>query len=196
MVPLDLRHVAQLEHFPLFVGDETHSAGVNRAGSVLGVQYRQLFPLLRLHVYTDHLVDIVTVFIDSTHAQHVLVNQNGRDAASLRQETLRVVPGLNWLELPRVRVELNDLVRAVAHLMHFAVAEPTEEVVQLALVGARAHSKDALHVGQASLRVGSQDTVLRRVLKMVSIEHGHVCNWALAKAAEQIELCVVGPAEQ
>ena len=48
-------------------------------------------------------------------------------------------------------VHVHLLTSAVqVHLMHFAVAEPTEEVVQLALVGARAHSKDALHVGQAS----------------------------------------------
>ena len=106
------------------------------------------------------------------------------------------MPGLNWLELPRVRVELDYLVRAVAHLLRLAVAKPAEEVVQLALVGARAHPKDALHVGQANLRVGSQDAVLRRVLQMVSIERGHVCDWALTQAAEQVEICVTGPAEQ
>jgi hypothetical protein len=55
------------------------------------------------------------------------------------------VPNINALVPASVRVELNDLLCALAHLEEFVVALAAEEIVQFAIVGAGAEAKNAFY---------------------------------------------------
>ena len=92
--------------------------------------------------------------------------------------------------MPYIRVKLNDLRCAIAHLLDFIVAKATEEVVQLVIVCARAHTEDSFDFGKTSLRVGCKDAVLCLVFQVTPIESCHVGDGLLANPSKEVELTI------
>ena len=66
-VPLDVTEQINCQQVTLFVGDETHSSGVEATWTFLFVvKDFHLMPLLRYHVYTDQVAETVPLLIDAT----------------------------------------------------------------------------------------------------------------------------------
>jgi len=99
------------------------------ARAVLRVFDQQLFPLVSFHIYADKFFHPVSILVDSTKAQEVFFDQKRCHIPTLSQLAVWPAPETNFLVPTSVRVELNDLLCALAHLEEYVEASAAEEIV-------------------------------------------------------------------
>ena len=159
-VPLYVRQMVEFEPVTLLVGDQTHCSGLDRAGALIRVHYGQLLPFFCLHIDAQHVLQAVSVLVDTSQAEQVLAKKQCCNIASLAQEPVWVAPEVDSLEMARIRVKLDHLRRAEAHLKTSVEAKSTKEEVHLVFIDARAKTEDSFNLRKASLAVLFEHSVL------------------------------------